>query len=248
MDTHDAARPSLDPAQPDPDAALRERARSALRALTGAPSADFHPGQFEAIRALVADRARALVVQRTGWGKSAVYFLSALLLRQEGGGPALIISPLLALMRDQVAAAEVAAVARADHACNATEPILEEGKRVDLDDVETVGDGPDTRGGPEVVRNLHVECVGQRMGLIDRGEQHTLAGARPRDGCGARERGLAGAALADEEFDPRPLRCGRAAQPSTLFFSSFNAVSVMTFSALRLNMPIIGMVRSTVSS
>ncbi|MGW5466311.1 hypothetical protein, partial [Streptomyces sp. NPDC003996] len=72
MDTHDAARPSLDPAQPDPDAALRERALTALRALTGAPSGDFHPGQFEAIRALVADRARALVVQCTGWGKSAV--------------------------------------------------------------------------------------------------------------------------------------------------------------------------------
>ncbi|MBE8527811.1 ATP-dependent DNA helicase RecQ, partial [Amycolatopsis sp. H6(2020)] len=94
----------------------------ALRALTGAPSADFHPGQFEAIRALVADRARALVVQRTGWGKSAVYFLSALLLRQEGGGPALIISPLLALMRDQVAAAERAGVrAAAVNSANATE-------------------------------------------------------------------------------------------------------------------------------
>ena len=122
MDTHDAARPSLDPAQPDPDAALRERALRALRALTGNPSADFHPGQFEAIRALVADRARALVVQRTGWGKSAVYFLSALLLRQEGGGPALIISPLLALMRDQVAAAERAGVrAAAVNSANATE-------------------------------------------------------------------------------------------------------------------------------
>ena len=122
MDTHDAARPSLDPAQPDPDAALRERALMALRALTGNPSADFHPGQFEAIRALVADRARALVVQRTGWGKSAVYFLSALLLRQEGGGPALIISPLLALMRDQVAAAERAGVrAAAVNSANATE-------------------------------------------------------------------------------------------------------------------------------
>ena len=122
MDTHDAARPSLDPAQPDPDAARRERALRALRALTGNPSADFHPGQFDAIRALVADRARALVVQRTGWGKSAVYFLSALLLRQEGGGPALIISPLLALMRDQVAAAERAGVrAAAVNSANATE-------------------------------------------------------------------------------------------------------------------------------
>ena len=122
MDTHDLAQPSPDAAQADPDAALRERALTALRALTGSPAADFHPGQFEAIRALVADRARALVVQRTGWGKSAVYFLSALLLRREGGGPALIISPLLALMRDQVAAAERAGVrAAAVNSANATE-------------------------------------------------------------------------------------------------------------------------------
>ena len=59
---------------------LRERAQRHLRDLTGSPAADFHPGQFEAISALVQDHRRALVVQRTGWGKSAVYFLSALLM------------------------------------------------------------------------------------------------------------------------------------------------------------------------
>ena len=101
---------------------LHARARAHLQALTGNPGADFHPGQFEAIRALVQDRARALVVQRTGWGKSAVYFISSLLTREQGGGPALIISPLLALMRDQVAAAERAGVrAAAVNSANATE-------------------------------------------------------------------------------------------------------------------------------
>lgn len=104
------------------EVALRARARERLQALTGRADADFHPGQFEAIRALVQDRARALVVQRTGWGKSAVYFISSLLLREQGGGPALIISPLLALMRDQVAAAERAGVrAAAVNSANATE-------------------------------------------------------------------------------------------------------------------------------
>ena len=62
-------------------------------------------GQLEAVAALVEDGARVLVVQRTGWGKSAVYFLATALLRARGAGPTLIVSPLLALMRDQVDAA-----------------------------------------------------------------------------------------------------------------------------------------------
>ncbi|GHE94161.1 ATP-dependent DNA helicase RecQ [Amycolatopsis deserti] len=61
--------------------------------------------QWTAIEALVAHRRRALVVQRTGWGKSAVYFLATALLRERGAGPTVIISPLLALMRNQIAAA-----------------------------------------------------------------------------------------------------------------------------------------------
>jgi ATP-dependent DNA helicase RecQ len=89
---------------------LRSEALQALRDLTGRPDADFHQGQFEAIEALVAEHRRTLVVQRTGWGKSAVYFLAALLQRRRGSGPALIISPLIALMRDQVAAARRAGV------------------------------------------------------------------------------------------------------------------------------------------
>ncbi len=93
-----------------------------LKSLTGSADADFHPGQYEAIEALVADHRRALVVQRTGWGKSAVYFISALLQRRAGSGPALIVSPLLALMRDQVAAAERAGVrAAAINSANVTE-------------------------------------------------------------------------------------------------------------------------------
>ena len=54
-------------------------------------------------QALVAGRRRALVVQRTGWGKSAVYFVATALLRADGGGPTVIVSPLLALMRNQIA-------------------------------------------------------------------------------------------------------------------------------------------------
>lgn len=88
----------------------RDQALTTLRALVGHPDADFHDGQFEAIAALVDERRRALVVQRTGWGKSAVYFVATMLLRARGAGPTILVSPLLALMRDQVSAAERAGV------------------------------------------------------------------------------------------------------------------------------------------
>ncbi|MGL5852520.1 MAG: DEAD/DEAH box helicase, partial [Phycicoccus sp.] len=93
-----------------PSSELVDRARTALRRLVGRDDADFRDGQLEAVTALVADRSRVLVVQRTGWGKSAVYFVATALRRAEGAGPTVIVSPLLALMRDQVAAAERAGI------------------------------------------------------------------------------------------------------------------------------------------
>ncbi|GAB4008705.1 DEAD/DEAH box helicase [Nocardioides ultimimeridianus] len=89
---------------------VRSRAEEHLRALVGSPDATLYDDQWAAISALVVDRARALVVQRTGWGKSAVYFVATLLLREAGAGPTVIISPLLALMRNQIAAAERAGI------------------------------------------------------------------------------------------------------------------------------------------
>src|SRR4051794_23361575 len=84
---------------------LRAQGLELLRQALGDPAADFREGQWEAIEALVRCRARLLVVQRTGWGKSAVYFLSTRLLRDQGAGPTLLVSPLLALMRNQIDAA-----------------------------------------------------------------------------------------------------------------------------------------------
>ena len=89
--------------------ALRDRAEELLRRLAG-ENATLRPDQWTAIRALVVDRRRALVVQRTGWGKSAVYFVATALLREQGAGPTIIISPLLALMRNQIEAAARAGV------------------------------------------------------------------------------------------------------------------------------------------
>src|SRR5678815_3195049 len=70
------------------------------------PRADFREGQWEAINLVANQGRRVLVVQRTGWGKSVVYFLAAKILRDAGAGPALLISPLLSLMRNQILAAE----------------------------------------------------------------------------------------------------------------------------------------------
>ncbi len=89
----------------DASATLDERATALLAKLAG-PEARFREHQLEAVRDLAGDRARVLCVQRTGWGKSAVYFVATALLREQGAGPTLIVSPLLALMRNQVAAAE----------------------------------------------------------------------------------------------------------------------------------------------
>jgi ATP-dependent DNA helicase RecQ len=65
------------------------------------PGAEFRPDQWEAIDRLVNRQQRVFLVQRTGWGKSTVYFIATKLLREQGQGPTLIISPLLVLMRNQ---------------------------------------------------------------------------------------------------------------------------------------------------
>jgi ATP-dependent DNA helicase RecQ len=93
-------------------AELRASADSVLARLVSDSSgrARLREDQWRAIEALVADKRRALVVQRTGWGKSAVYFVATSLLRASGSGPTVIVSPLLALMRNQVEAAARAGI------------------------------------------------------------------------------------------------------------------------------------------
>ncbi|WP_062294416.1 RecQ family ATP-dependent DNA helicase [Demequina phytophila] len=98
------------PAPLAPASSLREDAEAALRALVGRGDVALREDQWTAISALVERQARALVVQRTGWGKSAVYFVATRLLRARGAGPTVIVSPLLALMRDQIAAAARAGI------------------------------------------------------------------------------------------------------------------------------------------
>lgn len=94
------------------DLELRTEADAILAELVGDSegSARLREDQWQAVAALVEERRRALVVQRTGWGKSAVYFVATALLRRRGSGPTVIISPLLALMRNQVESAARAGI------------------------------------------------------------------------------------------------------------------------------------------
>jgi len=85
---------------------LRNDAEKLLKVAIDNQAAEFREGQWEAIDALVNQRKKMLVVQRTGWGKSSVYFISTRILRDRGLGPTIIVSPLLALMRNQIEAAK----------------------------------------------------------------------------------------------------------------------------------------------
>src|SRR5262245_29342773 len=105
----DQTGPPADKALPADEAGLRAEAEGHLQALAG-PQARLRDDQWTAISALVTSHRRALVVQRTGWGKSAVYFITTALLRARGAGPSVIVSPLLALMRNQVEAAKGAGI------------------------------------------------------------------------------------------------------------------------------------------
>jgi ATP-dependent DNA helicase RecQ len=152
----------------------RSSALAVLRTLVGRDDADFHEGQFEAIAALVDDRRRALVVQRTGWGKSAVYFVATLLLRQRGAGPTILVSPLLALMRDQVAAAARAGVrAVSINSSNAHEwaDVLQ---RLRDDEVDVLLVSPERLNNPSF-RDEQLPALVSRAGLLVVDEAHCIS-------------------------------------------------------------------------
>jgi len=157
-----------------PGSGTRDRALQVLQALVGRDGVDFHDGQFEAIEALVDGGRRALVVQRTGWGKSAVYFVSSLLLRARGAGPTLIVSPLLALMRDQVAAAERAGVrAMAINSANATEWDLVSAALA-ADEVDVLLVSPERLTNPSFRENQLPTLI-RRTGLLVIDEAHCIS-------------------------------------------------------------------------
>jgi ATP-dependent DNA helicase RecQ len=141
-----------------------------LHTLAG-PRATFREHQEEAIRDLVDERARVLRVQRTGWGKSAVYFIATALLRRRGGGPALIVSPLLALMRNQIAAAEP--LGTRAHTVNSTnrEAWDEERDLLAADAVDLLLISPERLNNPRF-RDEMLPLFASRVGLLVVDEVH----------------------------------------------------------------------------
>ncbi|MCO5328384.1 MAG: RecQ family ATP-dependent DNA helicase, partial [Solirubrobacterales bacterium] len=107
-----------------------------LRRLTRREDAEFRDGQLEAIERLVEGRGRVLCVQRTGWGKSAVYFVATAMLRERGAGPTILVSPLIALMRNQLDAAEALGIRAATVNSSNREDWEETFARIDRDEVD----------------------------------------------------------------------------------------------------------------
>jgi ATP-dependent DNA helicase RecQ len=153
--------------------AVPEAAADHLHALAG-PTAQFREHQLEAIRDLVEERARVLCVQRTGWGKSAVYFIATALLRERGAGPTLIVSPLLALMRNQIAAAERLGI-RA-HTINSTNRDAWDEVRALLaaDAVDLLLISPERLNNPKF-RDAMLPLFAERVGLLVIDEAHCIS-------------------------------------------------------------------------
>ncbi|GAA1795621.1 RecQ family ATP-dependent DNA helicase [Leucobacter iarius] len=155
-------------------ASTHDEALALLRRLTGRPDAVFHDGQFEAISALVDEHRRALVVQRTGWGKSAVYFVATALLRARGAGPTLLVSPLLALMRDQVSAAERAGVRAAAINSATADEWSEIEAKLAADELDVLLVSPERLNNPRF-REQQLPALLARMGLMVIDEAHCIS-------------------------------------------------------------------------
>jgi len=153
--------------------ATREQAQAILEQLAG-PQATLRDDQWTAIEALVVHRRRALVVQRTGWGKSAVYFIAAKLLRASGHGPTVIVSPLLALMRNQVAAAERAGVHAATINSSNVTDWSEIHDRVRNGDLDVLLVSPERLNNPDF-RDQVLPALAHDAGLVVVDEAHCVS-------------------------------------------------------------------------
>jgi ATP-dependent DNA helicase RecQ len=149
------------------------RVQELLRALAG-QQATLRDDQLAAIQALVVERRRAVVVKRTGWGKSAVYFVATRLLRDAGAGPTLLISPLLSLMRDQIAKAETIGI----RAVTINSTNLEQWQQVEAElaagGVDLLLISPERLNNPQF-RTQVLPDLSARVGLLVIDEAHCIS-------------------------------------------------------------------------
>ena len=153
---------------------LESEALGLLRRLTGHSAAEFRSDQLEAILTLAGERGRVLLVQRTGWGKSAVYFIATRLLRDRGLGPTLLVSPLLALMRNQIEAAERLGVRAVTINSSNLDEWAEVEEQIDADEVDVLLISPE-RLANQQFRSDVLPVVGRRSGLLVIDEAHCIS-------------------------------------------------------------------------
>ncbi len=152
----------------------RDEAEKHLRALVGHDDARLHDDQWAAIEALVVEQSRVLVVQKTGWGKSAVYFVATALLRGLGAGPTVIISPLLALMRNQIEAAERAGIRAATINSTNIEDWQAIRAQVDAGDIDVLLVSPERLNNPSF-RDEVLPQLTETAGLLVVDEAHCIS-------------------------------------------------------------------------
>ena len=151
-----------------------KRARRLLRDLTGDSEAKFRDDQLGVIRQLVEDRGRVLLVQRTGWGKSAVYFIATKMLRDAGFGPTLLVSPLIALMRNQIDAAERMGVHAVTINSSNRAEWQELIQQIEDDEADIVLISPERLANQEF-RSEVLPTIGNRCGLLVIDEAHCIS-------------------------------------------------------------------------
>lgn len=152
----------------------QDEAEQLLKVAIADQGAKFRDGQWEAIDALVNQRKKMLVVQRTGWGKSSVYFISTRILRERGQGPTIIISPLLALMRNQIEAARRLGICAIT--INSTNPHeWEQARRAVLaNQVDCLLISPERLANDGFMENI-LQPIADRIGLMVIDEAHCIS-------------------------------------------------------------------------
>jgi ATP-dependent DNA helicase RecQ len=150
-----------------------ETAARVIEAMAG-QGARLRDDQRVAVQALAAPASRVLVVQATGWGKSAVYWAATAVRRAEGAGPTLVVSPLLSLMRDQVAAATKAGLRAATLNSGNVEAWSEIEHALRAGDVDVVLVSPERLANPGFGRRV-LDGLAGRLGLLVIDEAHAVS-------------------------------------------------------------------------
>jgi len=152
----------------------RAQAEQLLKTALANPAAQFREGQWEAIDALVNQGRKLLVVQRTGWGKSSVYFISTKIFRDRGLGPTIIISPLLALMRNQIESARrLGIVAETMNSTN-TDDWKAVTKRILNDEIDCLLISPERLANDDFIETV-LQPIADRIALMVIDEAHCIS-------------------------------------------------------------------------